>query len=251
MARCIEVHEAVMTTCTWLGGSREHCSKLAREAQRAGILCIYDAGPIEVKGLHILGKGWAGFVAAALHRRGPVTVKFLKPGGRRVSLLAEAAAYLAAGVVGVAPRLYAATRRVLVMQLVDGPSLSRYEPRSLTEALRVLTRLLYKAYMLDMIGLRHNELARPGGQVLIARTRDEPFIIDYESATWSTGRTAANLTQLLGGLPRTPLGRRCGIENSLKRIRTYLRLYKRGDTGKAYINLQRSVAIGCVDAWWQ
>jgi putative serine/threonine protein kinase len=221
------VHE-ITTVCKHLGAKPGSCNDAIREAEEAGINCILDIGRLSLGGVKLLGKGWAGFVVAALLGNHPVALKVLNPAGRRVSLLGESVAALAAGLVGAAKKVLYPGVRILAYELAIGPLLGEYQPPSTSQAYMVLEHLLDKAYRLDAIGLRHNELARPEKQVIIDTCSGElePYILDYESATW-IGR-ASNLPQIVGGLPRTPLGRKCGIPLLLreKDLRSILRRYK-------------------------
>jgi predicted Ser/Thr protein kinase len=245
MADCYPVLETVRGICLALGGSRLECSRLAEEAAASGIHCVLPIGRAHIAGHPVLGKGWAGVVLAVLHERGAAAAKLLHPRGRRRSLLAEAAAHTAAALLGVAPQLYASTPRVLVSQLVQGPPLGGYTPENRLEAAVVATRLLAKARRLDLAGLRHNELARPEEQVLVDAETLEPYIVDYESATW--GQPAGNLTQLVGGLPRTPLGRLCRVDRMLRELRPLLRRYKTGDQA-AYTLIRERLLKACLAA---
>jgi len=223
-----------------LGGGKADI--LIAELQEAGIDCIMDRGGVEIAGHRVLGKGWAGLVLAALRRGRPVAVKVLKPRGRRRSLLSEGIAAYAAARLGVFKPVHYVGRNVLVYELIEGPTLAEYGPRSVAEAQQVLSQLLEKAYRLDVIGLRHNELARPDQQVIVEHGQ-KPYIIDYESATWCQ-TPASNLTQLIGGLPRTPIGRCCRIHILLKDpvLRSLLRRYKAAKTLKEKRYLYRSIA---------
>ena len=242
MAGSEPLRRALGEVCGALGA---RCDRLAEELESLGIEAYLEAGSLELGGHRLLGKGWASIVFLARSKRwGIVAVKALRPGSRRRSMLPEAAAWLAASLAGAAPRLHAASLHALIYEPVKGPALGDYVPRGRAEALLVLRRLLYKAYMLDTIGLRHNELARPEGQVLVDAEEAEPYIIDYDSATWSG---PGNLTQLIGGLPRTPLGRQCRIHPGSEALRGPLRRYKQsGPDPAAYHEIARLVTEACL-----
>lgn len=243
MAGSAPLRRALGEVCAALGAG---CPGLAEELERLGIEEFVEAGPVTLGGHRLLGKGWTSIVFLARSRRwGVVAVKALRPGSRRRSMLAEAVAWLAASLAGAAPRLYAVSPRALVYRPVLGPSLGLYVPGGRAEALLVLRRLLYKAYMLDTIGLRHNELARPENQVVIDTEKGaEPYIIDYDAATWSG---PGNLTQLLGGLPRTPLGRLCSVTPGEEELRAQLRVYKQhGPSPRTYHEITRLLTEACL-----
>jgi len=225
------VRPTLTTICRALGGDASLCNAVVEEVEDAGIDCLLDQGGIELwgAGIHVIGKGWAGIVLAARRGGQLAALKILNPSGRRRSLLAEGIAAYAASLLGAAKPVLHVGRYSLVYEMADGPTLGEYRPGSPREALDVVLRLTAKTYLLDRAGLRHNELARPEGHVVIdyAYSRPEPYIIDYESATWRS-RGATNLSQLLGGLPRTSLGRYCGLEDVSRdsRLRQLLHRYK-------------------------
>jgi len=221
------VQETLTGICWALGGD---CRKVVSEARKAGIDCILDYGEVVLRGgFRLVGKGWAGFVVAARHRGRVVALKALKPTGRRASLLGEGIAAYAAGLLGVMKQVLYIGEAILVYEYISGPPLAAYIPTTSIDAIRVARTLLRKAYLLDTAGLRHNELSRPGRQVIVevAKGAPQPYIIDYESATWHRS-PASNLTQLIGGLTRTPLGRVCGIDKLLAegRLVEFLRRYR-------------------------
>ena len=155
----------------------------------------------------------------------------------------EAVAWAAAAAVGAAPRLIAWSPMIIVYQPVLGPMLSEYRERGMR--LLVLDQLLVKAFVLDVIGLSHNELARPGGQVVVdccSHVR-EPYIVDYDSATLPPSG-ASNLTQLLGGLPRVPLYSDC--RQLPARLRGPLAEYKRRPGPRVFQEIREPVAGHCL-----
>ena len=218
------------------------CERLLAELRRLGLTPI-SYGSVELGGLRILGRGWAGNVFLAESREhGVVAVKALRPGSRRRSMAWEAAAWMAAAAAGAAPRLVAWSPLLIVYRPVLGPLLSEYWEQGM--GLLVLDQLLVKAFALDTVGLSHNELARPGGQVVVdccSRVR-EPYIIDYDSATVPPSG-ASNLTQLLGGLPRVPLYKGCRLlPASLRRL---LAEYKREPGPRVFQEIRVRVAAHC------
>ncbi len=203
------------------------CDDTIAELERLGVEAVVDRGRLEVAGVRVLGKGWASVVVYAVWRGRRVAVKVLRQDARRSSLLWEAAAWSVASSLGIAPKLYAFGRRALVTEAVLGPRLDEYRPSNCWEAWLVLRRLLVKAWLLDVAGLLHNELARPGGQVLLDGT--EPYIVDYESATpMRRGSRRTNLAQLVGGLKRYRWALKAAPGLAGGRITELLRSYKEG-----------------------
>jgi putative serine/threonine protein kinase len=241
----LEPGEARQAVCYPDPGSRI-CDLVVSELERLGLRYI-PYGPVEVggSGLRLLGKGWAGNVFLAHSKQyGIVAVKALRPGSRRQSMAWEATAWAAASELRVAPQLLAWSRVLIAYKPVIGPLLSDYKAEQ-GEALAVLDTLMVKVFLLDLIGLANNELARPGGQVVLdtcGHNPPEPFIVDYDSATYS--RKPSNLTQLLGGLHRIPLYQRC---RPLPRIlREPLAAYKTSHTPTLFSRIRRVALARCV-----
>ncbi len=180
------------------------CGERIRQLRSLGVEAVLDTGgSTRVSSIGVLGKGWSSIVVLAVWDGRLAAVKVRRLDSRRVSLIWEAVALATTSHYMISPRLYAATRDVIVMEYVRGPVLGDYEPSSCWQAWLVLRRLLVKAWLLDRIGILHNELARPHGQVIVRNSDSEPFIIDFESSTpRRRGSRRTNLAQLIGGLRR-------------------------------------------------
>jgi len=202
----------------------ENCYSLIEALVRNGIRYFVNKGPIAINKYRVLGKGWASIVFLARMDNRDVAVKALRPGSRRHTLLHEAAMLLVASRLNISPRPYRYDHLFIAMQYLDSAPLIDYVEQANPLELRyVLRRLLTKAYLLDLIGISHNELARPHSQVLVERGTSEPYIIDFEAATISTN--PSNLTQLVGGLLRMKKMRET-MNIDVSEIRGLLRDYK-------------------------
>jgi putative serine/threonine protein kinase len=201
------------------------CEAVIDELRAASIDAIVDSGRVVVEGVHVLGKGWSSIVLLALRRGELVAVKVLRQDSRRRSLLWEAVAWSIAAQLGVAPPVYYASRWILVTKAIMGPTLGEYRPRSCWEGWLVVRRLIVKAWLLDRVGILHNELARPGKQVVLEGS--EPYIVDYESSTPARpGTRRTNLAQLVGGLKRYEWARRAAPGLGSEHVAAVLRRYK-------------------------
>ncbi len=202
----------------------ETCDKLIEALVRSGIIYFVNKGSITINKYRVLGKGWASIVFLARMDNRDVAVKALRPGSRRHTLLHEAAMLLAASRLNISPRPYYYDHLFIAMQYLDSTPLIDYVEHANTLELRyMLRRLLTKTYLLDLIGISHNELARPHNQVLVEKGTNEPYIIDFEAATISTN--PSNLTQLVGGILRMRKIRET-IGINVSEIRELLRGYK-------------------------
>ncbi len=216
-----------------------YCDRLLEELEEAGVEYYVALGSYRKPGLPLLGSGWAGNVFAAVWRGVLVAVKALRPDSRRRSMLRECLLSSLAAAYGIAPRVYACTLHSIIYRLVRGPTLSRYKPGSRWEARLVLRRLLYKAYLLDRLGVDHGELVRPGGQVLVEDS--EPWIVDFDSA--SARRKPRNLTSLAAGVSRLPWARSMVMPSNEPRVREALRRYRRSLSLEAFEEVLEAMGL--------
>ena len=246
-AKSMSLREAAEAIC-YPEPRDSRCTLLIESLEAEGIKAVISYGRLCLDCCCILGRGWAGTVFLALHRSyGLVAVKALRPGSRRRTMLPEAMAWGVAAAVGAAPPLLAATTLYILYKPVIGPQLGEYKPRNWQDSLRVASILLDKLWLLDRVGVRHTELARPGDHVIIDSESLEPFIIDYDSAT--LGKTGYNLPQFLGGAHRTPLFKDCKGKR-VGALRETLRAYKRGGLGDPtlFARLKKLVLLSCITA---
>ncbi len=216
----VPLAEARVAICRPRPHSRQ-CDELIEELEEMGVEAYVPMGGYRVGGFKLLGSGWAGNVFAAIWRGVLVAVKALRPDSRRQSMLRECLMASLAAAPGVAPRVYRCGRRAMIYRLVRGTRLSEYhgEPWRLRLVAR---RLLYKAYLLDITGVDHGELSRPGGQVLVEN--DDPYIIDYDSA--SVKRRPRNVTSVAAGISRLEAFQGVIRPSSDPEVRRALQLYK-------------------------
>jgi putative serine/threonine protein kinase len=220
------------------------CNKLIDTLTRHGVTHYINKGNLRIGKLMLLGKGWASNVFLALMGERIVAIKALRPGSRRISLLHEAATLIAASIINISPRVYSYNDLFIVMEYIKGKHLDEaLESCSNTaRTALVMRRLLWKAFLLDMLGISHNELARPHRQVIVENNTLEPYIIDFESATVS--RRPSNLTQIVGGILRSKvLSRAICIKGIDEKIKTLLKQYK----NEARLEQRTSIAINIID----
>ncbi len=97
----------------------------------------------------------------------------------------------------IAPRIFAFTKHILLMEKINGYSLKEIVKRGLNSYLTktIILKALKKAVFLDKIGVSHNELSRPYKHLLIEYSTKEPIIIDFGSSSITSKPN--NFTQLL------------------------------------------------------
>jgi len=168
-----------------------------RELAAIGVTAIRFVGPSMIEGVEILGKGCVGLVTQAMFEGKLVALKIRRSDADRPSMHEEARLLRVANSVSVGPRLIAATKNFLVMELFTGLTLFRWateRPKSGRSIKIVLSRLLDACFKLDGIGLDHGELSRAPKNVLVG-PNSRVCIVDFESA--SMVRRVANVTSLL------------------------------------------------------
>jgi putative serine/threonine protein kinase len=143
----------------------------------------------------VLGKGFVGIVVIAHLNGQRVAIKIRRLDADREDLLHEAEMLSKANSVGVAPKLVAASKNFLLMQLIDGDILPDWlkTHREKTEVTGVLRAALEQCFLLDEAGLDHGELSKAPKHVLVDRHL-KPWIVDFETASGT--RKPANVTAL-------------------------------------------------------
>ena len=165
------------------------------ELKSMGVEAVEFSGRFSAGEMSVLGKGRGGIVAAARAGSGRLALKMQRVDSDRESMEYEAEMLSIANMVGVGPRLAAATKHFLMMQLVDGHYLEEKLGACMdkTAARTILTDLLEQCWRLDGAGLDHGELIR-GAKHILVDADGVPFIIDFDTA--SICRNASNVTSL-------------------------------------------------------
>ncbi|MEB3773333.1 MAG: hypothetical protein GSR86_00200 [Desulfurococcales archaeon] len=193
------------------------CHDRLSTLESLGVERVCLNGPLEVvPGVGALGKGHSSIVFAAILRGSIVAVKSRRMDGRRPSLVGEARLLGEAGAAGVAPRLVAWSRDLIVMEYLAGPSLG--EVLGAGSSVWALAEAVEAARILDMAGILHHELHRPWRNIYYTPTPSpKALVIDYESAS----RGCGNLAKIASALAHLGVIR---VEGGVRRL---LRLYKK------------------------
>jgi putative serine/threonine protein kinase len=165
------------------------------ELKMLGVEAVEFSGRILASSMNVLGKGHVGVVTAAHTQNGRLALKMLRADSGRESLEHEAPMLAKANTVGAGPRLAAATKHFLLMQLIDGGPLEEWlaSDRDTADVRRVLTEILEQCWRLDGIGLDHGGLVRAPKHILVDSS-GAPFLVDFETA--SVLRNASNVTSV-------------------------------------------------------
>jgi putative serine/threonine protein kinase len=214
-----------------------------QELRSHGVTALEFSGTTSLFGVAVpvLGKGFVGIVVIAHVNGERVAVKIRRADADRADLLYEARMLSKANSVGVAPRLIAASKNFLLMQLIDGDLLPNWlkTNKNATAVKQVLGEILEQCFRLDQVGLDHGELSKAPKHLLVDKT-EKPFIVDYETA--SVERRVANVTAvcqyLFAGNSTASkiLAEIFGERNRLELIGT-LKVYKKNKTREHFEGL--------------
>lgn len=191
------------------------------------ILSEVESGSVKSR---VLGVGHVGVVVKAKVEGFTVAVKIRRVDADRDSLEGEAKNLEYVNNWGIGPKLYSWSRDFIVMEYVDGVSLSEWLLRvdSVDSLKRVVLELLRQCRLLDLIGVDHGELSRPYRHVLISRS-GRVYILDFESA--SQRRRPRNLSSIASYLFFKPsivssvLREKLGfnLQVALEKVREYVK----------------------------
>ena len=168
-----------------------------KELRSHGVTALEFSGTASLFGVAVpvLGKGFVGIVVIAHINGKRVAFKIRRADADRADLLHEASMLSKANSVNVAPKLMAASKNFLLMQLIDGNLLPNWlktnkDPASVKQVLR---EVLEQCFRLDQAGLDHGELSNAPKHLLVDKA-EKPFIVDFETA--SVQRRVANVTSV-------------------------------------------------------
>jgi len=214
-----------------------------KELSDLGVAALEFSGTASVFGVAVpvLGKGFVGIVVIAYLNGKKVAIKIRRTDADRADLLHEAKMLSEANAVGVAPKLIAASKNFLIMQLIDGDLLPNWLKTNKDKAIvrQVLGQVLEQCYRLDQIGLDQGELSKAPKHLLVDNVK-KTFIVDFETA--SLERRAANVTAvcqyLFGGNSSAAkiLNEIFGEKNRLELI-ALLKGYKKNKTRENFESL--------------
>lgn len=214
-------------------GDRELLQRRFTELRLLGVTQLLEEGRVDIYGLRVLGKGTVGLVVKAVYVDGStVAVKIRRTDASRDSLLREAEILKFVNKVGVGPRLRAASRNMLVWDYLDAVQFEEWiASRPSREVCHVLLELLHQLWLLDRLGVAHNELSRPTEHVLVTK-EGKPVLVDFESA--SLNKFRANISQFLSFLLNEHsrvagiLREKVPLKVAREELVTVLRNYKKG-----------------------
>ncbi len=175
------------------------CRERLSTLRKMGAIGIVNYGFKNISGLNVLDVGYSSvIVLVVLSNNSLAVAKILRMDSRRRSLREECSILEITSSNGISPRLIDCSNDIIMLEYVDGIVLGRLlgEYTHLYRVKDILRAAIYKAFLLDSLGIDHGELSRPYKHVLVSPRG--VFIIDYESA--STRRKPSNVTSIVSGL---------------------------------------------------
>ncbi len=175
------------------------CRERLSALKEMGAIGIVNYGSKNIGRLNVLDIGYSSvIVLVVLSDNSLAAAKILRIDSRRRSLREECSILKVASSNGISPRLIDCNDDIIMLEYVDGIVLGRLmeEYVRLYRVKDILRAVIYKAFLLDSLGIDHGELSRPYKHVLVSPRG--VFIIDYESA--STRRKPSNVTSIVSGL---------------------------------------------------
>ena len=213
-----------------------------KQLERLGVDELVFEGHARIGRLGILGLGTVGIVVRARTKDRLCALKIRRTDANRPNMEEEVRIATLANRVGVGPEIYAHTRDMILMKLLESQEivdwLKGLRGKGRRDEVRAMIHsLLNQCRTLDIMGIDHGQLSNLRKHAVIAEGK--PWIIDFESA--GTERKPRNVTTaaqyLLVGGGISPLMRRTlGLRDTeiLKRL---LGEYKRETSDYSYAKI--------------
>ena len=191
-----------------------------------GVTELVFEGHTRVGRLGILGLGTVGIVVKVTAHGRLCALKIRRTDANRPDMEDEVRIAKMANRIGVGPDVYAHSKEMILMKLLESQEISDWLRSLRGRGTRVVVRemvhsLLNQCRKLDIMGIDHGQLSNLRKHAVIAE--GIPWIIDFESA--STVRKPRNVTAALqclfiGGAISPALRRACGVRETttLKRL---------------------------------
>ena len=211
----------------------------AVQLKRLGVTDLVFDGHVRVGRLGILGLGTVGIVVRATAGGKLCALKIRRTDANRPDMANEVRLTKMANRVGVGPEVYAHSRDMVLMRLLDAEELGEWVKGlggvgTRERARDMVHALLNQCRKLDIMGIDHGQLSNLRKHAVIAE--GVPWIIDFESA--GTGRKPKNVTTaaqylFVGGAISPRLRRVLDIRET-GTLKLLLRDYKRDLSDFAY-----------------
>jgi putative serine/threonine protein kinase len=219
-----------------------------RQLKQLGVSELVFEGRARVGRLGILGLGTVGIVVRARVGGRLCALKIRRTDANRPSMKEEVRVATLANRIGVGPEVYASTRDMILMKLLESEEIADWLKRlrgrgRRDEAREMVHSLLNQCRKLDIMGIDHGQLSNLRKHAVIAEGK--PWIIDFESA--GTRRKPRNVTTaaqyLLVGGGVSPLMRRTLGVRDTETLKKLLADYKRSLSDYSYSKILEHLRV--------
>ena len=156
------------------------------EIRHLGIKSIVFQGYKIIKGVRVLGKGYVSIVVLGYTDAGKVALKIRRLDADRNDMLFEGKMLTMANRLKIGPKLLNLSDNFISMENIEGNLLplwvSEISKRKKLRLGKVLNKLLYDCFKLDIHKLDHGELSNASGHIIVKRD-DTPILLDFESSS--------------------------------------------------------------------
>jgi putative serine/threonine protein kinase len=210
-----------------------------KQLEHLGVDELVFEGHARVGRLGILGLGTVGIVVRARANDRLCALKIRRTDANRPNMEEEVRIATLANRVGVGPEIYAHTKDMILMKLLESEEIvdwlkGLHGNGRRSEVREMLHSLLNQCRTLDIMGIDHGQLSNLRKHAVIAEGK--PWIIDFESA--GTGRKPRNVTTatqyLLVGGGLSPLMRKTLGLRDVETLKRLLGEYKRDQSDYSY-----------------
>ena len=221
------------------------------QLKQLGVDELVFEGHARIGRLGILGLGTVGIVVRARVEGRLCALKIRRTDANRPNMVEEVRIATLANRVGVGPEIYAHTKDMILMKLLESQEIVEWlkglHGKGRREEVRqVLHSLLNQCRTLDIMGIDHGQLSNLRKHAVIAEGK--PWIIDFESAgTERKPRNVTTATQYLlvgGGL--SPLLRRTLGLRDAETLKRFLGEYKRDLSDYSYSKILEYLKLSSV-----
>jgi putative serine/threonine protein kinase len=191
-----------------------------KQLQGLGVTALVFEGRTRIGRLGILGLGTVGIVVKAEAGGRLCALKIRRTDANRPDMEEEVRITTLANRVGIGPEVYAHSKDMVLMKLLESQELgewlrSRRGRGTRAEVRGMIHSLLNQCHKLDIMGIDHGQLSNLRKHAVVAE--GSPWIIDFESA--STARKPRNVTTaaqylFVGGAISPALRRALGLREA-------------------------------------
>ncbi len=199
-----KIFRSICKAITYPKCNLEIFKKRVNALKKVGIDSLFFEGRTQIGNICVLGKGTNSIVIKAFYKGEITVLKVLRLDSPRNNLDMEARLLKLVSSeyrdYRIVPKIYLNSDWYLVMEHISGKNINDFLNddvyiMSKEEIKKLLTKIFFKAYLLDRLRIDHTELSRAKSHIIIEEDTYEPLFIDFESA--KIKRKPHNLTSVV------------------------------------------------------